>query len=899
MRALARDAAANGMSDALKGQMTVIASSTLQAEARLKALQVQAKTSQSSIAQLGAGIQSAFAVGGIAVAGAAAYESVRQIAEGIERVSEKAEQFGIEGAKFAAMLGISAEQASGLTAAIKGVGLGTDEYAAMVMRLEERLRTQESSLNAVGMKTRDANGQLLSGTALMSSAISTMEQYRAGTNQNEVALQLFGRRAADVYDIMRVTKAAQDQYASDMRQLGVNIGDTSGQAVEFEEQQARLRQRFDDVEVSLGQKVLPALLALDQSINSNAGFWEGLGRVIVTVAGVAVESTELMRDAFSASGAAVEVAQASWTFAAEMAHYSWKGNISAMEVETKAFGQAVASIASATANDFGKTHAEIAAMLASMDNIKMPDMPGAYPKGGTKTYTDPNAGAKLAREEEEQNVAAVRDAASEIIADDRMTADQRAAAVKGVWAQFVAGEKLTAQERIAINREEASELTAIDKGRLRDAQAIAVTQADIAKTSAQATIKASEASLNSDVAYMRITTGQKIEMLEALKVAALKADMAMLEMDQEGAAPDSKAWWDYEKKIEDIQGQIHEVVVSSNAEMSQQILQQWESITSPIADAFDSAWTSVLRKQESVKVAAEKMFADLVVEAVQAQVKIEAKWGATQLASSPGAQDMLGKSVLGSIFGSATQAATPAAGAGNVAGGAQQANGAVQQTAEIAQLTQLNVNLALLNTTLTGHGALVTVNSAATATDSAATTANVAATSANTSVQATGIVAWMENTVATIANTISEDWDAITNMIPSFDVGSPGLPHDMIAQVHKGEMIVPAADTPAVRAVIAARAGGSNMRASVAAMGGMRGLDGSMSGAFNMARMGDTNIGGDTYHEEHHYGDYAPTINSKDQSLHRTVEKTGADYVDAISRQYRAGRPMRPSSRTI
>jgi hypothetical protein len=191
-----------------------------------------------------------------------AKDALHTVSEAFEETVGKAIKFGIETSKFATTMGMSTTQAAGLAAALEGAESSAQDYVQMAMMMERRVQSQEATLRALGMATRDANGQLLSGKALMDNAIQTMLQYKQGTDQNEFALEVFGRRAADVYNIMRASKPEQDDYIAMMRKAGVATGDTSKEAEELEHQLNLLNFAWDLAKLKIGQQMMPALKAV-------------------------------------------------------------------------------------------------------------------------------------------------------------------------------------------------------------------------------------------------------------------------------------------------------------------------------------------------------------------------------------------------------------------------------------------------------------------------------------------------------------------------------------------------------------------------------------------------------------------------------------------------------------
>jgi hypothetical protein len=227
-------------------------------------LQTKVAAAQAGLADFGseAGAAASAAEAAFSELGAAikAVTEVVKIAKAaFEATVGKAMEFDLSTAKFAAQMGIGADRAAGLAAALAEVGSSAGQYTALALKLDAQIKSNESGLTQLGMATRDQNGQLLGQTELMQNAISTMQHYRGGSDENTAALILFGDSAGNVFDVMRASDDAAKSYTNTLRDMGVVTGGQATQnSAALQGSIARLTNIFDDFCIALGQHVLPA-----------------------------------------------------------------------------------------------------------------------------------------------------------------------------------------------------------------------------------------------------------------------------------------------------------------------------------------------------------------------------------------------------------------------------------------------------------------------------------------------------------------------------------------------------------------------------------------------------------------------------------------------------------------
>lgn len=268
LNALAKDAvAAGGANDQLKGKLLQAAEASTKAKNEVNQLSNEMKGVTGDTSQVGAAVEQLAARfglgGGLGLAGAIAFAGVAisALETRLSAAVKTAEEFGIANARLAAVLGIDQSAAAGLGMALDDVGATTDDYVGMVLKLEKALKADEKGLNAVGMATRDSSNHLLNGKQLMDSAITTMQTYKAGTDQNEFALMAFGRGAKDVYQIMLLNDRIIADNSATLREFGVDVSPAATEAaLELKLALAEQHDKWEAMQIALGQRVIPAIM---------------------------------------------------------------------------------------------------------------------------------------------------------------------------------------------------------------------------------------------------------------------------------------------------------------------------------------------------------------------------------------------------------------------------------------------------------------------------------------------------------------------------------------------------------------------------------------------------------------------------------------------------------------
>ena len=120
-------------------------------------------------------------------------------------------------------LAITGTQASTLNTALGDIGSDTDTYVGAFQKFAKQLKNNEEGLQQMGLKTRDANGNLRDSNTLFTEALGTVGGYKAGLDQNIAAQTLFGKGVAEVMTLQKLNNQVLEEAKQKNAALGLTI----------------------------------------------------------------------------------------------------------------------------------------------------------------------------------------------------------------------------------------------------------------------------------------------------------------------------------------------------------------------------------------------------------------------------------------------------------------------------------------------------------------------------------------------------------------------------------------------------------------------------------------------------------------------------------------------------
>jgi hypothetical protein len=192
--------------------------------------------------------------------------------------------------KLSQKIGVSVEDLSTLQHALKlsdvpvetfttGIGLLSKALAGMAD--EQENKGAALALQALGIKARDASGNLRPVVDVLLDISSKFQGFEDGVGKTNIALQLFGRSGKELIPFLNQGAAGIKKMQEEARAMGLEIsGDTAQSAENFNDSLTRIEDRAVGLSREFLEGLVPALDAVSNSFNQAAGSGDGFFKTL-------------------------------------------------------------------------------------------------------------------------------------------------------------------------------------------------------------------------------------------------------------------------------------------------------------------------------------------------------------------------------------------------------------------------------------------------------------------------------------------------------------------------------------------------------------------------------------------------------------------------------------------
>jgi hypothetical protein len=544
-------------------------------------------------------IQGAFLVlGGILAGGAAFHEAIADVIQLDERVTQLQRALGLE-----------REEALRTDLALRLIGKSSEEYTAVILKLEMHLRLQEERFKELGVVTRDTHGEFLKGPEIFANALKAMQEFRAGSDQNLVALELFGRGARDMYGFMDLTAPIMERAKQLIHEYGIEL-DSHESMIAYRVELAALGMAGEAVGHQIADVLLPALKEL-------ASWFSGQGSWMVRAFGTAIKGVaDIIIIAGDVCQQFVVTMQTTWDQIVEiMSSAAAKGKA----IVTGAWGELERLSREHETRMTGITaageEARVQIMLAAARAMeKIHGMEGEGGAGevhlpevevsGKRSYTPPDKGAKgggsKGAKGSDDRMAQWRDDLRQQLVDEHNFFNDSKAEELAFWQQKLALVQSGSEQDVRVRRQVNQEIYNLEKSLAQQTERDAIEAANSKMQLADAVYARVRAALARQLALGKISAQQEIADERALLAAKWALDQKYFADKLGAAAQDSRE----RQKLQEQEALAYQKFLSEqqalNIKSAEATKAAWESIISPVKSAISSAAVGVAQGTQTI-----------------------------------------------------------------------------------------------------------------------------------------------------------------------------------------------------------------------------------------------------------------------------------------------------------
>jgi len=121
-------------------------------------------------------------------------------------------------------LGINTQEAATLNVALGDVYSSAETMTTAASKMAKQLRTNEADLNALGLVTRDANGNLRNMRDLLMEAVPILNSYEEGTARTVATQLMFGKGADELGALLKLNNQVIEDARQKQEELGLVVG---------------------------------------------------------------------------------------------------------------------------------------------------------------------------------------------------------------------------------------------------------------------------------------------------------------------------------------------------------------------------------------------------------------------------------------------------------------------------------------------------------------------------------------------------------------------------------------------------------------------------------------------------------------------------------------------------
>ncbi|MFA6015897.1 MAG: hypothetical protein WC742_12605 [Gallionellaceae bacterium] len=494
-----------------------------------------------------------------------------------------------ESIKLGRALNISAGDASILREALTAGNTSQEEFVAAAKGLSKELINNESGLQAMGLATRDASGNLRPLNDLVLDGIGVLNNYRAGTDRVIAGQAMFGKGFEMTSNLAEMNKQAVADVAQQMRDLGLVVSEENVAAYKaFDDAGDSASLTLLAVKTTIGNALMPVLTKLAEwfsiigpaavvvirgSLNGLiTGFW-----LFKNIVSLAWETINAM---------VVTVAEPLRMLASILMKIG-TGDFSGAWNEYQNGVQTVANAWKGALTEIEKSHKETRKKIIDMWSEGTPTAkPGTSGKGAGSLLKPKAEPEKSHMAEYDAQLAAKKNLFEQENQLRQYSKEQELA----YWRELQQGNTLTNSDRLAIAKRTAALELEIRRASAKEQRDLDAATVDSRRAASLAQIQQEEQQANFARANGTITQTELIALEEEFARRRFEIEQQSLIQRLEAAQNDPNTSPAALMRIKEQQLEIERQYLLRRGELHQKSVIESEALWNSLGDRFSSLW---------------------------------------------------------------------------------------------------------------------------------------------------------------------------------------------------------------------------------------------------------------------------------------------------------------------
>lgn len=456
---------------------------------------------------------------------------------------EQASKFTEESIKLGKALGDSATNASTFISALEDIDVSQEEFVAAAQGMLKQLKSNEEGLQAMGLKTRDAAGQLRPLNELLVEGVEIVNGYKAGTDRALAGQVAFGKGFQVNGNLLKLNSETLKENAELQQRLGILVGQENVDAFEaYDSATDKANLTLKAVGVTIGNAVMPVLTTLTNWFNAIGPaavlvIKGSLGGLVSIFWGLKMSAEA----AWNMIALGIEKATIQALRFSDVAWNALKLDFKGAAAAWATGGEMLEEVTAKRLDNIAKSAEETREKLW---NLFAEGTPAAAPESGGKSAAGLLDEPKEKKKKEPQSVMEYYEAA---LASEKAIAAERNALREyskqqelDFWRTIQQNATMSEKDRIAVERKVAQLTVEVKREAARQAQELDAENTRSAEAQALARVDAEQAATDALAASEQITQQAALALEQqyeqkryAIKRSALQDKLALYEADPE------------------------------------------------------------------------------------------------------------------------------------------------------------------------------------------------------------------------------------------------------------------------------------------------------------------------------------------------------------------------------